>query len=93
LEGLDYLHREKNVIHCDLKPKNIGLQKVQGEPPVLKIYDFGLSHEMRTSEQIATMKTICGTKGYLAPEITKTARSGVSITPAIDMWAFGVILF
>jgi len=31
----------------------------------------------------------CGTMGYMAPEL----ESSLIITPAIDMWAFGVVLY
>ena len=77
---------------------NIGLHdNSDSEDSLIKIYDFGLAHTF-TETQPALMTNLCGTKGYMAPEITdgKYASSGgpgVVISPAIDIWAFGVILF
>jgi serine/threonine protein kinase len=36
------------------------------------------------------MKHRSGTAGYMAPELKG---SQIKITPAIDMWAFGIILY
>lgn len=39
------------------------------------------------------MQQRCGTIGYLAPELLKNGERNIEITPAIDMWALGVILY
>jgi len=55
---------------------------------ISKLIDFGLSSKMDGSGQAkALMK--CGTLGYMAPELDKS----MIITPAIDMWAFGIVLY
>jgi serine/threonine protein kinase len=70
-------------------------EKQAGEPNILKICDFGISLALdeRDSEDNlikALMVERSGTAGYIAPEI-KGSKELVS--PAIDMWGFGVILY
>lgn len=54
----------KNIIHWDLKPENIFLDKNN----IVKIGDFGWSWELISGEN---NKTFCGTYEYMAPEILK----------------------
>lgn len=52
LTGLDYIHKS-NIIHADMKLPNILMQrptieeKQQGELPIVKICDFGISQIMK----------------------------------------------
>jgi serine/threonine protein kinase len=78
-EGVKYLH-ENNVIHRDLKPDNILLNR-SGH---VKICDFGWC-----SEGIHEKMTFCGTLDYMAPEILE----GINYSFQIDIWALGVILY
>jgi serine/threonine protein kinase len=65
----------QGFIHADIKIPNVILHRfpeVDGEmdAPILKICDFGLVQIMDPQlGNKALMKTMCGTKGYLAPEI------------------------
>ena len=87
------------MIHCDLKIANICLHRDPDRilPPKLKIIDFGLSHEMKDGQAILNHR--CGTKGYMAPEIVNSKEEvdrggkGILITSAVDMWAFGVLMY
>lgn len=56
----------------------------EGEWPILKIGDLGLS------KVLGTVNTICGTAGYSAPEIINKNRG---YTEKIDLWAAGVVLY
>uniref|UniRef100_A0A8B9SWS9 Calcium/calmodulin-dependent protein kinase type IV n=1 Tax=Anas platyrhynchos TaxID=8839 RepID=A0A8B9SWS9_ANAPL len=73
LEAVSYLH-ENGVVH-HLSP----------DAP-LKIGDFGLS---KIVDEQDTMKTVCGTPGYCAPEILH----GCPYGPEVDMWSVGVITY
>ena len=65
LDGLNYLH-SNNVIHLDLKARNILLDTYK----IVKLADFGLS--MRLSEDTSTTRqfnTCKGTCTHIAPEM------------------------
>lgn len=55
----------------------------------MKLCDFGLSHLMDDYGK-SLMVDRCGTSGYIAPEIKS---KNTKISPGIDMWAFGVMLY
>ncbi|KAI5101882.1 calcium/calmodulin-dependent protein kinase type IV-like, partial [Silurus meridionalis] len=84
LEAVAYLH-ENGVVHRDLKPENLLYADLSIDAP-LKIADFGLS---KIIDEQVTMKTVCGTPGYCAPEILR----GNTYGPEVDMWSVGVILY
>ncbi|KAF6981729.1 hypothetical protein CFC21_000188 [Triticum aestivum] len=84
--GLSYLHQgcRKCIIHCDIKPENILLDASF----VPKVADFGLAAFVgRDFSRILT--SFRGTVGYLAPEWL----TGVAITPKVDVYGFGMVLF
>jgi serine/threonine-protein kinase len=80
LEGLAHLHNNK-IIHSDLSPKNILLQR--GIPHLI---DFGIS-KMFTSIQ-PTVEGNNGTPIYMAPEVYNGETSRRS-----DIWSVGVIFY
>ena len=82
INGVEYIH-SKGIAHRDLKPENLLLT----EDKVLKIIDFGLSHEFTQDE---FLKTKCGSPSYAAPEIiAKPKYDGFKI----DIWCCGIILY
>ncbi|XP_058019504.1 calcium/calmodulin-dependent protein kinase type IV-like isoform X2 [Ahaetulla prasina] len=84
LEAVSYLH-SNGVVHRDLKPENLLYADLSPDAP-LKIGDFGLS---KIVDEQDTMKTVCGTPGYCAPEILHGSPYG----PEVDMWSVGVITY
>lgn len=85
VNGLDAMHKI-GIAHRDLKPENLLLD----ENYVLKIADFGFATEfIDETGKTQKMKTACGTKGYLAPELLK----GKKYTHKCDIFALGIILF
>ena len=77
--ALEYLH-SKNIIYRNLKPENILINK----NGYIKISDFELSKKIQDRTY-----TMCGTPGYLAPEIILNKGYGLSV----DWWAFGILLY
>jgi serine/threonine protein kinase len=78
-----------NMIHKDLKPKNIMID----ENFTLKLLDFGVS--VRTEENQSTCSD-AGTLCYMSPEYIPEFDKHGNLIPKIneksDVWAFGLIL-
>ena len=80
--ALGHIH-SKNILHRDLKPKNILLTKSN----VIKIGDFGISKMLDHTFDMA--KTATGTPYYLSPEIIKAEPYNFKA----DIWSLGVLLY
>ncbi len=79
--GLAAAH-DKGVIHRDLKPQNIMLNK-RGE---VVIMDFGLA---AVADSLSGAEARNGTPAYMAPEQLK----GLEVTAKSDLYALGAVLF
>ena len=82
INGVEYIH-SKGIAHRDLKPENILLT----EDKILKIIDFGLSHEFNGED---FLKTKCGSPSYASPEIISHPFYDGFKT---DIWCCGIILY
>lgn len=82
--ALKYCH-SNNVVHRDLKPENLLLQYKHSDLEI-KIADFGFAKHCPSDDSLST---ICGTPGYVAPEILRRQKYGTQS----DMWSIGVIIF
>jgi len=94
--AVHYAH-QKGVIHRDLKPGNVIVSRegAEGEPPALKVLDFGLARILDPDIQGASMLTevgvIKGTIAYMSPE--QASGGTASIDVRTDVYALGVILY
>ena len=80
--ALEHTHSLK-IIHRDLKPENIHIT-TSGQ---VKLMDFGIAK--REGLDLTRTGYMVGTPYYMAPEQV----SGGPITPQVDVYAFGVLLF
>jgi calcium/calmodulin-dependent protein kinase I len=84
LEAVGHCHSHK-VAHRDLKPENLLLLS-EDDDSAVKIADFGFAKRVK---EPLSLKTQCGTPGYVAPEILE----GTPYDERADMWSVGVILY
>lgn len=85
-----YIH-SCGIAHRDLKPENLLLAYCHSDSDKqsdsdIKIADFGFA---KVAPHDDSCNTMCGTPGYLAPEVIRKKRYGTQC----DMWSMGVIVF
>lgn len=82
-EALQHAHSRK-VVHCDIKPLNILIDKNLNP----KIADFGIA-KMISNQTMVYTNSIMGSVHYISPE----QASGGKITYLSDIYSLGVVLF
>jgi WD40 repeat protein/tRNA A-37 threonylcarbamoyl transferase component Bud32 len=85
-EAVRYAH-EQGVIHRDLKPGNVLLDK-QGRP---RVTDFGLAKRVQSASDLTGTGQILGTPSYMPPE--QAAGNADEIGETADVYALGAILY
>lgn len=87
--ALAHAHRHR-IVHRDLKPGNIIVDYDDEGRPQVKVLDFGIAKVLGTEyPDITKTGLVVGTPGYMSPE----QLTGREITPATDLYAFGVLLY
>lgn len=86
--ALDAAHAA-GVVHRDLKPGNILV--LEGEPPLVKLVDFGVAKVMTTSGPQTRHGQVLGTPSHMAPE--QALGDVHRITPLSDLYSLGVIAY
>lgn len=82
--GMEAANRQREVVHMDLKPENLMVEK--GE--TLKITDFGLAHRVKVTDG-AYERKYAGSWPYAAPE----RFAGEACDSRSDLYSVGVILY
>jgi serine/threonine-protein kinase len=80
------------MVHRDLKPNNISVATLGGQPDVAKLLDFGLVQDHSTTasdDRITRAGTVLGTPSYLCPE----QAAGEPVDPRGDVYSLGAVAF
>ena len=84
-DALTYAH-QKGVLHRDIKPSNVLID----ERDLPYISDFGLARIAQVGDSTISHDMMLGTPWYISPE---QARGERDLTPATDVYSFGVIVY
>ena len=87
--ALDKTH-QANIVHRDLKPENLFLTEREDGLPRIKVLDFGIAKLVAEGSTQDPSTRSLGTPLYMAPE---QFRAGQPITPAVDIYALGMIAY
>lgn len=93
-EGLAHAH-EFGIVHRDIKPHNIMVQRRGRGKWRTKIMDFGIAHLdadsnlTQNQEQLTVTGQAIGTPTYMSPEQIR----GTGVTHQSDIYSFGCVIF
>jgi len=85
-DGLDYAHRQ-GVVHRDIKPDNILLDKKTGQP---RVTDFGIARAAAEESRLTVTGMAVGTPAYMSPEQAIGERD---LDGRSDIYSLGIVAY
>ena len=79
-----------NIIHRDIKASNLFVTQPEGQPPHLKVLDFGIATTPKGASDLSDGESVIGTPSYMAPEQMRSSRMADARS---DIWSLGVVLY
>jgi tRNA A-37 threonylcarbamoyl transferase component Bud32 len=81
----------QGIVHRDIKPGNIYLLKQDDDDDFVKVLDFGLVHDSKSTEgrEHAGTDAIMGSPRYMAPEQVQ----GKEVDGRADIYSLGAVLY
>jgi serine/threonine-protein kinase len=79
-----------NIIHRDIKASNLFITQPEGQPPQLKVLDFGIATTPKGASELTDGQSVIGTPSYMAPEQMRSSRMADARS---DIWSLGVVLY
>jgi len=83
-------HRS-GIVHRDVKPENLFIAQLGGEPNVVKVLDFGIARMSQADDdtRLTSAGWVAGTPAYLSPE----AAQGNEVEGSGDVYGLGAVLY
>ncbi len=91
MDGLAEAHAHQ-LVHRDLKPDNLMVEKTRDDRDFVKILDFGISQSKSKNTEIGPLtqaNALVGTPQYMSPEQAR----GDSVDHRSDLFSMGTILY
>ena len=90
LSALEAAHRA-NVVHRDIKPDNIFLERTSAQEDLVKVLDFGVAKLLggEPSVRLTRQGLVVGTLSYMSPE----QALGDSVDGRADLYALAAVMY
>jgi serine/threonine-protein kinase len=90
-DALSHAH-SKNIMHSDIKPENVIIQKAENGEDLAKLVDFGLAKRFHgiSGMRVSQSGEVLGTPAYMSPE---QCMGGRTIDARSDIYSFGCLMY
>jgi eukaryotic-like serine/threonine-protein kinase len=80
---------QRAIVHCDVKPRNLILEKDVKRGTILKLIDFGICNVEGSAREPSRHDLVVGTPQYMSPEQIL----GLTVDARTDVYSASVVLY